>query len=504
MILKKSHSIFFIPFKITKNLSDIDQILAHWWQPIFPKELCHEESAFFLPHVNQFLVGSNDDTSTVTAKTISGIRIYGISSQVLTPNSDNNNDDQVYFWKRFSSARHTLQLDKRQKDNDVLSSFSFVIDGGNSNNTFFSPRLIVYPSMGMGLLSLSFHLFDKDLSVENQQLFNYYMHKISGGTVKCCSPALFSSERVNNDKARERYTSAHNYALSSGIAQPVSQSDNTSGNMYWSLLSLASALLPDMSITNTNRAFVFSYTETTNADKSVALMHTSLMSRCMKSTYHISSSSAVPLFEDILVAASYEGVSIMSLGDNTGNSFASNGLEQRVGSRYVWIYVIALLQHHATQALLFMLSQMEQSRHTISNKQYVKNRNKVLEMLREIKVNCYYTQIGYYSHHNRFYEYCTKALGGAELYRSLQEKLQMVNTLLAIEEQQTKEQQIANNKRQQNRLNFILAFLTFMQLIVPIKEMLCSDSELEIWIYAILFVFLIIFGIVIYNMILRR
>jgi hypothetical protein len=178
------------------------------------------------------------------------------------------------------------------------------------------------------------------------------------------------------------------------------------------------------------------------------------LSRCVNDKYRIDVQNEAQngccfrTFENIYVASSVEGTSIMAIAKKNNKGFISN-MDGSIRLRYLWVYLLALIQRYSMLHLNQKLTEQEANM-TDTQLQGLYN------VIQKVRIHCYYTDVSPFSQHNQFYQHCSKCLHVEETYNEIERKAEILTQNIS-----KRAQDKADAKQRQ--LNIVISILTIFQ-----------------------------------------
>lgn len=232
----------------------------------------------------------------------------------------------------------------------------------------------------------------------------------------------------------------------------------------WNVKLLVQSLLKDFSdkITrfNSKRLHLFTYYQMGIDDESSASVLDDFIriTRCENRKYLISDKNDenseqcyMQTFKNIYIGSSVEGGAIMTLLPNINNEHIQDFDTNTLPKRYLWIYIMVLIQRHTLLHLIHELTLVDDNDENLS----LINLRKQVEYLSKVKVNTYFSDVSDYTQHNQFYRFCAKNLGIKQHFNEIDEKMDALNAVIIKKVDEKKE-------RRHYELEFMIAILTIL------------------------------------------
>lgn len=376
---------------------------------------------------------------------------------------------KLQSWKLAKTLSYTVYDANRKQD----IRFGFPKD----NQDFNSPKLIISPLAKVGFLIFCIKLNEKNYTLPDLANMNYLLHKTGKGQKVTCTTDS-STIVVQLAKLQEKIEKQSNAKVKEEIAKglpklqtQLSMADtlfaSTSGGK-WAMTDLLHFLLddfaPKMEHFNHSRLHLYTYYQLNGADINLTADQEQLMidlariARCQNQKYKLeiedvkAANLCMRTFQNIYIGSSVEGGSMMSIlpvEELEHPAFFSSFHSDNFSKRYIWIYIMVLMQRYTLLHLIHDLTQVDNDNLDFS---LSKLREKV-EHLAEVKVNTYFTDISDFTQHNQYYQFCSRSLRIQEHFQEIDEKMDILNLAIKRREE-TKED------KRSNRFAFLLALLT--------------------------------------------
>lgn len=444
--IEKALTYFFMPFYLDDAEESIETLSrkSGMWK-LEEEKLNHEQKAETLhPYIMEFLQG----------KAHAG-------SQRLTVFALKNDDSEwgkSFFPKLADKSMVTLGKE--------ASPVHFHIIRGNDAN---APHLYFYGDAGIGFLSFCIEITAKELTLDVLQQFNYQMHKIAQPMCNCECGALTINERQRFKTEDDRSNREEALLRMWRYIHPTA--DNTwqpTDAFIWTMADLVDMLVGEVTGLhkfNASRLHLFTYCQfnETEAPKAVdgIAAETYRLARCVTDKYLIcSEGSTMPLFENIIAAASLEGSAIVAVATERNRGFITQ-LHGNIRQRYLLIYLLVLVQR-------FTLKNIDRRLVKIENQELVAPQEsdselwKLLNAVKKVKLHCHFTEVSTFTQHTQFYRLCCRNMLVDEAFEEMQRKSEMARlTTGHVLEQQFKEAEEKERQRDHhtNRILYLLTLL---------------------------------------------
>ena len=254
-------------------------------------------------------------------------------------------------------------------------------------------------------------------------------------------------------------------------------------NVQWTLPSLFADMLADFGDAwrpfNRNRLRLFTYLRVSETEEREAL-ETSFLQivRCENPKYVQSPERSESegmvrrTFKNIYVGASVEGGAIMTLSTPEEEAKAP-GTSQHIMNfanaalckRYLWVWIMVLLQRHILLELVNELTQLETEK---ADDQTLERLHAMAERVAILKTKTCFSDISDYSQHNQYYAFCVQNLLIREHFDEIGEKLAALDTVIASKASE-------GENRRNDRMTIILAVLTIASVTCDAMTVLTLD-----------------------------
>lgn len=426
MLLKESYSVMMMPFSIDTARWQRDE--NSMWTPAEIKV----ENDVLYSHIQDWMqAGACSANRERIAHRAQNFDIFTVRT--------NADDDTLK--QRVSTFRKLLS--KRWRLGNKSIDFAWV----NKEAELLSPKLLVNTYSGMGMLLLTFQMAPTHMTVEHLMDFNYAIHKIDR-QAPLCVPAL------DMDKAHPRQV--EDYVQT---AQAISGDD-----AGWTLPQLTEWLLADFDGAyhrfNESRLHVFTYYRTDSSEAGEeSRKNFARIFRVENNNYDVRCDIAdgytLHTFNNIQVGVTVQGGAMMTMttaaddDPKQGSNHLLNFGKTAFCKRYLWIYVMTLLQRYTLLRMTQELTAIELNHEDRS----LAMLQQMVERLTTLKVTTYFTDISDFTQHNEFYAFCAERLAVKTHFNEINEKMELLHTVIDGRKSEREEQK-------NDRLTIILAILT--------------------------------------------
>ena len=180
----------------------------------------------------------------------------------------------------------------------------------------------------------------------------------------------------------------------------------------------------------------------------------------------------IQVYGNVCFSVSMEGTAAMAWG----NSPFVKEFHSSFGRTYFVVYMLALLQRYTLFNIENQLNMLE-----YSGKQDDEELWELIELICRLKVNCYYTDVSFYSHYSQFYQHCCKHLNVIEAFNEIDGKVGLLkltterNMDKFMKESEAKQAQFKEaTEKSLNITNYVISFLTVLTTIPVVHEIIES------------------------------
>lgn len=480
--LDKAYSYFFIPFYFEGDGYEIvpKEELDPVWE-LSKGKLVKEGDDVLFPYIINFLQGQKDGS----ADDYSHLEIYNINSNAKSVIRK--------FWDAFSqkpdnnekkskdeTGLHFVDLENGKDENNgkLNKRIEFDIVREDGYNGFKSPHLFISPNAHIGILTFCLSLGKKNRTIADLKLFNYYLHKINKPYVKCVTPSfrLVEGQTFYNDEARkaqeDRIEGFRN------IIDPYTEGSHSPYDEFdWHIRTLINMMLEnvkgfkkeedkeknvsdeknvdkendkkekniysDVKLFSDIRAHLFSFCQIDGVQNLVGyddIKHDlMLLSRCFNDKYMLDTDEATEkemclrTFNNIYFASSVEGASMIAIAKEENRDFIKQ-IDSQSLPRYLAVYLLVIIQRYSMLHINRKLTEIESEGNDESLWA-------LLDVVKKVKVHCYFTDVSPYSQHNQFYQHCCRNLHILGIFNEIDNKTKIVNLTVSHSMQKLMEQQ---------------------------------------------------------------
>ena len=452
MVLGKAYTVYMLPFYFEEDFSCI------LWEK--ENKLISDEGAetdVLYPYIMEFLQGQIQNS--ISSEHCNQLQVFRLKK-------DEQSIRHKIFWNSFIHHNHIAYIPQGKNANkeDIGKPISFKIFSENEKG-FKAPHLFIYQSGKVGILTFCIELVEKKKTIEDLIQLNYHLHKIHNPMCRCVCPSLSTKDENNNirQKVEENYKLSRSYIASHRVAGNNSSIHEFDWNIR-SLIDMCICKESNIRLFSEMRIHLFTYYQIDDAANGITSKEDIIpdlfrLSRCVNDKYLLPFSkmeeegNMFQSFDNVYVASSIEGTAFCAVAKKENAGFISQ-MDGNIRLRYIWIYLLALMQRYTLLNLTRLI--------IIANSQNkVKAIHGIIEVVKNTKMNCYYTDVSPYTQHNQFYQHCCNCLHIKELFNEIESKTDIFNLIIT-----------KNQEKKQRQLNWIVGILTVLQ---------AGSAVYEIW-----------------------
>ena len=420
---------------------------------VMPDDACWEPAQMsvdrgaFLGHIQRFLHAS------VSKK---------VSRMYAAPGADYCLRDCDY---RVYTLRDKAPVLRNVFNQRLVTEQGMAFTVGRKLASFLSPKLFVCPNAAVGLLVLPIipDLGDHpDISLMVR--FNYLLHKTDA---KACRITIDTSPANRNyrkpAKSDGKCSDGSDHKLAETLGLDVPEGDRPSFTMS-RLLGVMMRGVPYTRF-NDDMLHVFTYIEIApevyKQDPDIPT-HFTRLAMAISERYDVTSSLVrrvmqLGAIEDVFMGSTVSGGAIMTIVDGDSPQHHKEFVTKTLQQRYLWIYVMVLMQRHSLLNMTNWLINVDLDGDT---EQTLRRVRRAVRRMSELTVNNRFSIISDYTQHNLFYQQCVDVLGIDALHTEVEQKLDTLNDLVEQLSIERKEQVDASKEYWQALLTVILTVLT--------------------------------------------
>lgn len=500
----KAFTLFIVPFSYVGEWEHLQEQID-WWKP--QQEELYSDDVLY-PYIMELF-----KVNHTSQKTRPSLDIYQ-----LEPSKSLNYSK--YFFSHILGKKHNAVLAPNTMSSEPHSiPFKFCNEGNNA------PHLFISNSSRIGILTFCLDL-GSEYKMEDLKWFNYSLQKRDEGyKYLCICPLVPNGENLSDAQVIEE---TKFYSTEQGFKKGCDDGNGSfEKNIIWdtdflinSLLGTGSGstLLP-IKYFNQSRIHLFTYCSINDSEtpegkisKEEVIPNLLRLARCIVDRYLLPIESMIKwgavlqTYENIYFSTAVEGTAMICVAKQINQNYLSK-MQDKINRQYFLIYLLVLIQRYTLLDIDQKLIMLEAKRDKTDNELW-----NMIELMAKTKINCYYTDISAYAHHNQFYHHCCKNLHIPEVFDEISEKVELMKLTLErrmqllFKEQQKRnknelekaEKEKERSNRRQVMLNVIIAILTVTQVVEAVYSLTNRDENSNITIpivvgcIAILLLFIII------------
>ncbi len=476
MALRQHVSLLMMPFYLKNGSQEITIEHDSIWNPC---QVSFDKSKLY-SHVSRFLKSNTSDNG------VYHYQFYSLSEKashlkemlrkqmcIRVKNGDEYSKNIVFKLGEAEATREERLLNVK----NISSSNTITPDIEETQESFFSPKLVICPTAGVGVLILSVHLVElKDnpdnFSIKNLLDLNYALFKTYPlGSSQ--THQIYLKSQIDIIRCQEKLYDASSTEDTRLITQLEKQIEgmkkklpekvqcidkslerehtiNDFTERTWTMNELTHRLMLEFENLyerfDEYRLHVFTYLQLDETDESKSILEDyERIIKLQNANYKaIEGSQGSPIYEqsfkNIYMGCTVEGGSIMTFVEsNSQNStFIKDFMYSSLSQSYLWTYIMIQIQRYT---LLYLEGKL-------TNHNYLQNTQEERDLLRELirsatqnKVSSFFVDISDHTQHNQFYYLCCRNLKLRELSYSVEQKLEMLTDYLKVltEEESEKE-----------------------------------------------------------------
>lgn len=394
------------------------------------------------------------------------------------------NTDGSFRFISFNFGQAEASKAERIKDASPKTNDTDEIKLEETQESFFSPKLVICPSAGIGMLILSIQLEklnenDENFSLPNLIDLNYSIFK-TYPTGSSQTQSIFLKSQINiqdiqekievtqDTKMRTRYEKQLEgmqkklpekfLAVDKALGREAQARESTD-NWFWTIPELIDRLMDEFRDIyerfDPYRLHVFTYLQVDESDMSESLIDDYVrlikLQNCNYKVLNNAGENAIyeKSFENIYMGCTVEGGAIMTLLPKTevlnqSPSFISEFMYSSLSQSYLWTYIMIQIQRHT---LLHIEQQLTQHNYLQNSEVERQNLRQLIRSSTQNKVNSYFVDISDHTQHNQFYSLCCRNLKVMEYSDSVERKLELLTDYLKM---LTEEESEEESKRRDN------------------------------------------------------
>ncbi len=486
IMVQNSHTFIVVPFYYEEGTFTIN----NWWEKE-DRVLSDDghDGELLYPYIMDFLQGNvqfkQNYDSCMEEEHKNNEMLMKQSLQIYRLKVDDS--ERGMFWKVFATSTHSVYYSK--KGNDKID-FTLYAEEWNKNQIqivwkdFYLPHLFISPVGNVGLLTFHICLCGQKNSIEELKNLNYFFHKLQGDMHKC------ECHNLVGEKA-QTYRKYLQWHLDEDLNKLPEQTWNPESGFTWNSKALVDMFLRDdetISLTwkkgtfprksyklfSTERTNLLTYAmlsdrQTDQVSDNEIILELTRLSRCVDNKYLLPYSNPsfaetyTKMYENIYAAAAIEGTAVIAIPQKSNDKFILNYHKTSIRKKYLWIYILVMLQRFTLMNLNRQLAKFDASH---SSEGQEKNKGDIwdlLKIVRFVKVHSYYTDVSSYSHFFEFYQLCCRNMHINETYQEIDSKTKILNITISHERAVAETKKQKEESEQHHMLERFLAVFAIIQ-----------------------------------------
>lgn len=493
-------------FQLEQNYS-VDESDSSLWT-LETRMLTDEgDGSILYPYIMSFLQGQMMES---ISNTDGHLAVYSIADVDRGKNKGSKFEQRTIirkFWNKFVNSTHTI--DVGTKTVPRILNFKFI----NGRHDTMKPHVFIFPSARIGLLSLGIELTSPNATTDDLKLLNYNLHKISKPIIRCVCTNLNITGSEESEIRKHKIDDFNSARLF--IDEHVDKKKKEGGDVTefsWNMKTLIDTMLKDVhgivvlpngekeetsiNLFTPPRIHVFTFCGIDDSidnkySRDDILPELYRLSRCVNDKYLLPfeemnfKEGYLQTFENVYVASTVEGTAFIALSKEQNSKFFE-GFISILALRYVWIYLLAMVQRYSLLNMDRMLTVLEANDAKVKAITEKENKSNVpkeairkhslmlwrlLESVRNVKVRCHFTDISPFTQHNEFYEHCCTKLHVSSAFDEIDHKTKALNLTMSHDLQILQEKEEDHRRKRENRLNLFLAIIAVLQGVSIIYEL---------------------------------
>lgn len=474
--LEKAYTFFMVPFYFEGSNYKVLRVQESHNEAIWEKareRILNEDDDVLYPYIINFIQGQTSDM----ASQHDHLDIYNINSNPKSsarkfwdvfaqkPNVENErkkNRQEKQGQEKISASLHSTEIEigKDDKNKAIFKTTEFDLQRDNGYAGFKSPHLFISLSANIGILTFCIGLGENNRTIDDLKRFNYFMHKINKPLSKCITPLFQLKEQsFFNEQARiARETKIMDCRQNIAPHDEKKTSCTPYDEFSWNIRTLINMLLADVKglkqedgslrecdvkLFSNTRTHLFSFCQIDGTQSECGFDDIKLdlmrLSRCVNDKYMLPISETIEkemctkTFNNIYFSSSVEGSAMIAIATKENEDFVKQ-IDNQGLPRYLAIYLLVMIQRYSMLHINRRLTEL--SADTQSTALW-----NILNIIRKVKVHCYYTDVSPYSQHNQFYQHCNKNLHVRETFNEIDNKTKILNLTISHDMQELLEEQ---------------------------------------------------------------
>jgi len=459
------------------------------------------DGSVIYPYIMSFLQGQMMDKENISD---GHLAIYSIADIDRGKEANAKFEQRTIikkFWNGFVQSTHSI--DVGTKNEPRLLNFKF----NNGKHNTLKPHLFIFPSARIGLLTFGIELAMPNTTTDDLKILNYSLHKISKPITRCVC-TKFNITAPQESERRKHQEDAFNNAR--GFIEEHKDKKKQGKTVEsgiiefsWNMKTLIETMLKDVhgivfsadnkkeekpiELFTPPRIHLFTFcgiddSKNNEYSKEDILPELYRLSRCVNDKYLLPFEEVnykegfLQTFENVYVSSTVEGTAFIALSKEQNSKFFE-GFTGILALRYVWIYLLAMIQRYSLLNMDRMLTILEaedaklktDTQNAIKDdigktKKHYNMLWRLLESIRKVKVRCHFTDISPFTQYNEFYDHCCEKLHVSIAFNEIDHKTKALNLTMGHDLQELRE-------ARENRLNLFLATFAVLQGISVFAEL---------------------------------
>lgn len=391
------------------------------------------------------------------------------------------NDSELY--RTLENHEFFIDLNKQKEESSRILRFRMGRDN-NSKNTFFSPKLVICPIAEVGVLIFPIEVHMPTSSLKMLQEFNYELHhdqqNQKDATIQISYESKFDeinkqlSDYDSKGKVKSKEIKNASFQKASTLWKSLCDEAERLrllfknnpiklDNSFEEIEMLCLEETPDILKVqiefskirellmegldgwyerfNDMSYHMFTFIELEHTDITPELLNDfHHITTCTNKNYQLLRSrfeeQCTQTFENVYIGSSVEGGAMMIVKPKPSTEFWDGFCKGQFDKRYMWFYIMALMQRHTQIHHIYKLTQIYKG-----NETSMKLLREEVDKTSKLGVNTYFTELTDHTQHNIFYAHCRKCLNIDTLRDEQAQKMEMLNDSLESESDRVKQKQ---------------------------------------------------------------
>ena len=464
MALRQNISILMMPFHATEG----HQLCVPSHDSIWSECQMAFDKGKLYTHIRQFLQPTPDSTNSYRYQYFSLSEKAGAIKEMLRKPMciDTTGPNGQPSFLHFTLGQAEASRAERERNAQKKGQATVQLD--ETQESFFSPKLILCPNAGVGMLMLSIQLTaDTSQHPDISQLIdlNYALFKTYPPESTQTQPILLKTQAdvmtINSLLAnpapdadpkdlqqRQRQMLGQQKSLPAkqqAIDQALAGAKRPAGKdsqWSWNMAELTDRLMLEFQGSyerfDPYRLHVFTYLQVDQSDMSIKLLDNfTRILKLQNRNYMVMPEKGLyeQTFQNIYMGSTVEGGGIMTLlpsnnTDSESQTFIADFMNSSLSQSYLWTYMMVQMQRHT---LLHIEQQLTTHKYLTQNSSENRNRlRKLITQATQNKVNACFIDISDHTQHNRFHTLCRRNMKVALYADSIEKKLASLKEYLEM------------------------------------------------------------------------